>query len=120
MSDWIQCKSGFIVADVIRWHEPIWDNAKRGKNAKPKKIGERSVTAEVKKENPVEGWVWFSVLECESKPLTKKPVETYKAGAEIKRKRATIERNGFDRLPWSDETARRVLEQERQSHKPNE
>lgn len=115
MGEWIACKDGFIVADVIRWKEAVWDRSSRKKDAKPKKIGERAVVAEVKREDIAEGWVWLAVLDCATRASGKKPVETYRAGVEVKRKRATIEREGFERLPWSDESARAILVVERQA-----
>jgi len=48
---WIPCGEKFIVGDVIRWIEPIWQELKKKKKGKKKveELGTRRVTAEVRK-----------------------------------------------------------------------
>ncbi len=109
MTEWIPCGDDFIEADVIRWQEAVWE--RRGpKGARPIKIGERIVTAEVQHEDREGGWVFLLVRGCEV--ISQKPkriVELLKPGESIRRKRSTLARNRPQRLRWSDESARAVL-----------
>lgn len=89
MNTWTPCPSP-VVADVIRWKEPIWaaPNKKRGK---PDQIGEQILTAEVKALG-------------DSLQLRVRTVETLsldagatappgvKAGDNVRRKKSTLER----------------------------
>jgi hypothetical protein len=107
MTTWIPAGRNFIPADVIRWTEPVW-KPRRSKKAKPLKIGLRQITAEVLKDE--DGWVQLLVLEntvTENNSI--KSIPPLKKGAELKRKRATLERGKPERLLWSDESARAAL-----------
>jgi hypothetical protein len=107
MTKWIPAGKDFISADVLRWSEPVW-KPRRSKKAKPLKIGIRQITAEVLKDE--DGWVQLLVLEnsvIENNSI--KPIPSLKKGAELKRKRATLEKGNPERLLWSDESARAVL-----------
>ena len=113
MSTWVDCSSGFIEADVIRWHESIWD--RRGsRTAKPLRIGVRTVVAQVVREDLAEGWVWLEVRSYEiTERYTQKDTGHLKVGEQIKRQRSTIARSKPERLLWSDEDNRTRLAAER-------
>lgn len=106
MGEWVACKSAFIEADVIRWHETIWE--RRGsRSAKPVKIATRIVTAQVLREDLKQGWVWLEIRDCAvTKRFFPKDTGDLKTGTEIKRQRTTIARGKPERLLWSDEDNR--------------
>lgn len=100
------CGDRFIAADVIRWREAIW-KTKTSKKARPRKIGERLLTAEVVKREGA-GWVRLKIAQCETTNaedwiFTIPPVD---AGTIVRRQIATIKRGKPLRLEWTDETAR--------------
>jgi hypothetical protein len=110
-AEWIPCGSGFIEADVIRWNEAIWHKRKRGRATK---IGERQITGEVI--GDTEDWVQLLVRECRAlPPATVETTSPLTIGADIRRKRTTIEQGQPHRLLWSDEAARALLTAERPS-----
>ncbi|MCE9507796.1 MAG: hypothetical protein K8R48_05700 [Alphaproteobacteria bacterium] len=100
---WIHCPSP-IVADVIRWHEPIWA-APTKKRGKPDQIGEQVVTAEVK---ALGDFLQLQVRTVEVLSLDDgaKPPPGVKVGDSLRRKKSTIDRGDCHRLLWSDESAR--------------
>lgn len=101
---WVICAAP-IVADVIRWSEPIW-SPPRKKRGKPDKIGEQILTAEVL---AVGEYFQLHVRAVEKVSLEEgagKSTLTVKIGDTIKRKRATIERGNTERLLWSEESVR--------------
>jgi hypothetical protein len=107
MANWIPAGNNFIPADVLRWTEPVW-KPRSSKKAKLLKIGLRQISAEVLKDE--DGWVQLLVLEnvvTENNSI--KPIPPLKKGAELKRKRATLENGNPERLLWSDESARAAL-----------
>lgn len=103
MTEWITCLDGFIVADVIRWRETIWMGSREGK------IGERTIEAEVLREERPEGWVWLLIRRCEVDVMPGAAVETYAPGQEISRQRLALERMRIERMPWQEEGARALL-----------
>lgn len=108
---WTPCTAP-IVADVIRWTEPIW-SPPRKKRGKPDKIGEQILTAEVL---AVGDFLQLHVRAVEKVFLEEgagKHVLTVKTGDTIKRKKSTIERGKTERLLWSEESVRsRILSPE--------
>lgn len=103
---WTSCNTP-LVADVIRWKEPIW--VKGGKrNSKPQKIGEQVVTAEVM---ALGDYLQLHIraVDVLSIEITKRPPPKLTVGDNIKRKKTTIARGNCERLLWSDETARAVV-----------
>ena len=113
VTEWIPCGTGFIAADVIRWHEGIWERrGPRGRRAM--KIGDRLVIAEVLTEPDEEGWVVMLVWSCEiigeiSGVKAGRRNHRLKKESTIKRKWATIRRGRPERMPWSDESVRATL-----------
>ena len=108
MAIWLACAEGFIVADVIRWREGIWERRGPRGSARSMKIGDREVIAEVIDGPDDDGFVTLLVRDC----VVLTP--HLKAGAigredQIRRKAATIMRGAPARLPWQDETARGVV-----------
>lgn len=108
---WTLCPSP-IVADVIRWKEPIWAPP-AGKRGKPAAIGEQMITAET---IALGNYLQLHVLAVEQLSLKdgyERKYETkvikVKVGDNIKRKKSTIERGDCHRLLWSDETARAAV-----------
>jgi hypothetical protein len=108
MPKWIPCGAGFIEADVIRWKEGVWKKARRA-GSRAVNIGERLVTAEVLHDK--EGWVRLLIRAqgVLSEKTGRRVLEVLPKGAEIRRKRATIERGKPERLIWSDESARAMV-----------
>jgi hypothetical protein len=108
---WIPCGEKFIVGDVIRWIEPIWQELKKKKKGKKKveKLGTRRVTAEVVKVD-ASGYVSLSVCECEILSnihgLKLKPLEK---GEVLRKQRSTIGKGNGERLKWSREDARSLV-----------
>lgn len=110
MTEWVPITNGeFITADVIRWKEGVYPH-RFSRKAKPPRIGDRLVTAEVLKEPDKDGWVRLLVRQCEilvelavrkPSPITPK--------TEIRRALKTIMRGKPERLVWSDESARSVI-----------
>lgn len=122
MADWMPCAEGFIVADIIRWHEGVWD--RRGpKAARARKIGDREVTAEVIDGPDEQGFVLLLVRYCVLAKDT--AVGMIQPGEQMKRKVNTIQRGKPERMAWSDETARmgvmgsRFMRQNTVSHAPS-
>jgi hypothetical protein len=108
---WIPCGEKFIVGDVIRWIEPIWQELKKKKKGKKKveKLGTRRVTAEVRKVD-AGGYVSLSVLECELLTNTHGlPLKPLKKGEIIRKQRSTIGKGSGERLKWSHEDARSLV-----------
>lgn len=109
MTEWAACGSRFIEADVIRWREPIW-KPKKNNRAKPRKIGERVVTAEVLKREAA-GWVRLKITACETVNADDWvwTIPALKVGSVTRRQSANIGRGRAHRLLWSDESARRSV-----------
>jgi len=105
--EWIACDDTFVAADVIRFRESVWERKGPRGRTRSVRVGEREVVAEVLHDDPDrEGWVLLRVVRCKVlKTATKKGV-ALQPGAETRRKRKNVLRNGVDRLPWSDESAR--------------
>lgn len=104
---WTPCTAP-IVADVIRWKEPIWA-APRRKRGKPDRIGEQTLTAEVL---AVGEYLQLHIRAVEKISLEEgasKPALTVKVGDTVKRKKSTIERGNTERLLWSEEDVRQKL-----------
>lgn len=109
MANWIPCGAGFIEADVIRWQEAVW-KPKARKNSRAVKIGDRTITAQVLKVTP-DGWIVLVVKLCETTNAETwwRQIPALKAGAELRRRPATIGRGRAERLRWSDESARSAV-----------
>lgn len=107
---WLSCGTEFIVADVIRWREPIWKPQPRSSKKKPTMIGQRAVTGQVLKIDR-NGWAHIQVAACtvEQSPRSWHPVHPLKVGETIRRRRSKIGQGKVDRLLWSDETARAAI-----------
>ena len=107
MTVWIACGADIIAADVIRWREPIWE--RRGpKGAKPRKVGDREVVAEVIDGPDADGWMILLVRGC-TLLTDSRPEDQLKTGQEMRRKATTITRGEAARLEWTDEAARRAV-----------
>jgi hypothetical protein len=121
MNGWIACGKNFIEADVIRFREPVWENRgprqRKGLKVMGRKIGERTVTAQVIAEDEEAGYVLLLIEACEvhrDKALLQNiDVMILNKGEERWRARKTIERRGPERQLWQDETARAVAVRDR-------
>lgn len=107
MAHWIPVGGDFIEADVIRWRESIFSpRPKRG--AKPERLGQRFVTAEVREKGP--DWIVVEVRQCKVIALQDAGLAAgffqLREGTAMKRKLSTIAKGGPERLIWSDEQAR--------------
>ena len=110
MTEWVPIQSGeFIVADVIRWKEGVYDNRKSRKKKAPR-LGDRLITAEVLYGPDTRGWVRLLVRKCEilTELSVKKPTPISPT-TEIRRAARTILRGKPERLLWSDESARALV-----------
>jgi hypothetical protein len=107
---WIVCDDAFVEADVIRFRESAWERKGPRGRSRSVRLGEREVIAEVLHDDPDrEGWVILRVVRCDVvKSFTRKGI-ALAPGLTMKRKRKTVLRNGVDRLPWSDESARAAV-----------
>lgn len=110
MSEWVPIQDdGFVAADVIRWQEGIY-KPRRSRKAKPARIGDQIVTAEVLKEPDAKGWVRLLVRKCEIlTELTSRKLFPITVNTEIRRAKKTIMRGKPERLLWSDEDARAIV-----------
>lgn len=105
MTVWIACGADFIVADVIRWREGIWDrHGPRGR--RPTKIADRDVIAEVL--DVADGYVLLLVRSCVP-GKDARASDNLKPESEVRRKISTIVRGGGERLEWQDESARQSV-----------
>jgi hypothetical protein len=96
MTRWTPCGEAFIVGDVVRWTEPVWEERRR----KWVKVGERGNTAQVQE---ISGeWAVFVVKESSE----------FKPGEVIRRRRDKVGRGNAHRLAWSDESARSLVASE--------
>ena len=105
--EWVSIKnSGFIAADVIRWKESVYRQA-RSRKRRAVRLGERLVTAEVLNEPDRKGFARLLVRKCEvlTEVTTQKLPPLAPAG-EIRRTGKTIMRGEAERLLWSDESVR--------------
>ncbi|WP_312166630.1 hypothetical protein [Phenylobacterium sp.] len=107
---WLACGAEFIVADVIRWREPVWKPQPRTSKKKPSIIGQRTITGQVVKIDRA-GWVHIEVAECtvEPAPQWARPILPLDNGEAIRRQRGKIGQGTVQRLPWSDESARAAV-----------
>ncbi len=107
---WLSCGTDCIVADVIRWREPVWKPQPRTSKKKPTMIGHRVVTGQVVKIDRA-GWVHIEVGACtvEPSPHWLRPLYPLQAGETVRRQRTKIGQGKVDRLLWSDETARAAI-----------
>lgn len=106
-AEWIPCGSGFVVADVIRWNEGVWQKRRR-RRGQFVNTGDLVITAEVLRDEG--GWLDLLIRGCtvaSEKPGHK--VSALPTNMEIRRKRHTVEKGKPERLRWSDETARAAL-----------
>lgn len=104
MDVWVKAED-LIAADVVRWTEGIFGRRRKGKALC---IGERQIVAEVL-ERTDDAWVRLLVLsavvtEAEFAGKTIPPLLPKEV---IRRGGKTILRGKPERLPWSDESARR-------------
>lgn len=109
MSNWVAASDDLIGADVIRWTEGVFERG-RSKKAKAKKIGERTVIAQVlTRENG--DWLKLQVSQCTvtHSDWAGKTVEALKPEAHIKRALKTVLKGKAERLLWSDESVRRSV-----------
>jgi len=110
MAEWVPIQDGaFIAADVIRWKEGVY-RPRRSRKAKPFRLGDWLVTAEVFQEPDANGWARLLVRKCKilSELSIRKPSPII-ANTEIKRAQKTIMRGKPERLLWSDESARALV-----------
>lgn len=108
---WLDCGTEFIVADVIRWREPVWKPQARASKKKPVVIGQRCVTGQILRIDRA-GWVHIKVAACTAEPAANwlRPLPpSFRPGEIIRRRRGKIGQGKVVRLPWSDETARAAV-----------
>jgi hypothetical protein len=107
---WLACGTDFIVADVIRWREPVWKPQPRTSKKKPSIIGQRVITGQVVKIDRA-GWAHIEVTGCtvEPAPHWTRALSPLKNGEAIRRQRGKIGQGKVQRLPWSDESARAAV-----------
>jgi hypothetical protein len=98
-----------IVGDVVRWKEFVYA-PRRSRKAKPQRLGERFVAAEVVKANDGKGWIGLLVRKCEilAEFAVRKP-PLISVGTEVTRSIKTVLRGKPERLLWSDESARAIV-----------
>lgn len=104
MSKWIPCGEDFEIGDVVRWTEGIWHEHGRRKKNKRKvvKTGTCEVTGQVETRDR-KGFQSLTVLKCEIiETRYGVPVEPFKKGEAIRRKRNTIGRGGGEKLVQPD------------------
>jgi hypothetical protein len=101
MTRWVDVGPYFIVGDVIRFDETVWELQGRYRPRRCR-MGERNLCAEVIKEPDENGFVSLRVIASEGyRPIF--------VGTEINRKITTIARAKTERLLWSDEDVRARL-----------
>lgn len=107
---WLPCGAEFIVADVIRWREPVWKPQPRHSKKKAVITGHRIIAGQIVKIDRG-GWVHIEVAECSVEPAPNwlRPLYPLKRGESIRRQRGKIGQGKVERLPWSDETARAAI-----------
>jgi len=107
---WLSCGTDFIVADVIRWREPVWKPQPRHSKKRPVITGHRVITGQVVKVDRG-GWVHIEVTACTVEPAPQwlRPLYPLKRGEAIRRQRGKIGQGKIDRMAWSDETARAAI-----------
>jgi hypothetical protein len=107
---WLACGTDFIVADVIRWREPVWKPQPRTSKKKPSIIGQRVITGQIVKIDRA-GWVHIEVTGCtvEPAPHWTRALSPFKNGEAIRRQRGKIGQGKVQRLLWSDESARAAV-----------
>lgn len=107
---WLACGTDFIVADVIRWREPVWKPQPRTSKKKPSIIGQRTITGQVVKIDRA-GWAHIEVTACtvEPAPQWARPIVPLDNGEAIRRQRSKIGHGKVQRLLWSDESARAAV-----------
>lgn len=106
---WVNCGNKYIVADVIRWRETIW-KPRVTKRARPRKIGDRLLTAEVLRRD-ASGWVQLKVVRSETTPADDwlRPIRELEVNAVVRRQAGTIQRGRPSRLIWTEEGAREAV-----------
>jgi hypothetical protein len=104
---WLTCGTDFIVADVIRWREPVWKPQPRNSKKKPVITGHRVIAGQIVKIDR-SGWVHIEVAECTVAPAPNwlRPLYPLKTGEVVRRQRSKNGQGKVERLPWSDESAR--------------
>ena len=107
MSRWKDCGVAFVVGDVVRWKEAVW-KPKRSARAKPVRIGERAIVAQVT-HCEGNGWVTLAVKSSEAKLADTWWKELPKLDVEVRRRRQTLARGGAERMAWNDESARALV-----------
>jgi hypothetical protein len=111
MEAWVECGGAFIKADVVRWREAVFEDRRKGR--KPAFLGEREVVAEILGEIDPTGFLSLLVRDCRITSTSQKarlplpPV--LPKGAEIRRRKKTLLKNGLHRLAWEDEGARDMV-----------
>lgn len=108
---WLACGTEFIIADVIRWREPVWKPQARASKKKPVIIGQRCITGQILRIDR-NGWVHIKVVACTAEPAPHWPrplPPPLKPGEIIRRQHRKIGQGKTVRLPWSDETARAAV-----------
>ena len=108
--EWLKCGTEFIVADVIRWREPIWKPQPRKSEKPPTMIGHRVITGQISKIDRY-SWVHIQAAACTMTSLPRwwHPIAPLEIGKPIRRRREKIGQGRVDRLPWSDESARAAI-----------
>lgn len=110
---WIPATDDFIAADVVRWTEPVWSDKKRGrgKNAKHVMLAKQQIVGQIEE---IDGdYVAIKVISAEiiveGEKKTYRPLLPREIGSVVRKKPATLAKNGIERRPWSDETARNAI-----------
>ena len=116
MSDdekWVPATDDFIAADVIRWIEPVWSDKKRGrgKNAKHVMLAKQQIIGQI--EEIDSDYVSIKVISAEiiveGEKKTYRPLLPREIGSIVRKKPATLVKNGIERRLWSDESARKAV-----------
>jgi hypothetical protein len=105
--NWIPCHTP-IVADVIRWVEPIWIPSRK-KKGKPIKVGEQRISAEVIVLGSTVELLVRAVEKLSMQEWAGKNIPILKIGTTIRRKKSTLDHGQTERLLWSEESVRKNL-----------
>lgn len=105
--EWIPCDDDPIVADVIRWTEPIFAPMKPNQRGKAKTIGEQMISGEILSLAGDAPLIYVmdaqQVVGATGPRFKELPV---KVGSKIKRRHSTLREGDLHRLKWQDEGVR--------------
>lgn len=121
MTEWFELRGGFIVDDVIRWRDPVWQKGRNKQytgqgfgGQRTVCVGRRVISAEVIGGPDEDGWMVLLVRQYDNHGMT--PLDEILVAPpvkkKIKRKYRTIMNGEPERQRWGDETARARLVRE--------